>query len=199
LCRQLDGIYTEHGDNPGAFNAAALMGIHKPVLSWTCRETIDRSDPDTFFQRHLYLGVYPTAPYPFNNHCIMPDAKAERWYMDYGPLLDAMRGKKWVLAAHCVETTTPGVKVNMFEAIGGYVVPVTFGGKATTATVQIRNILSLDEFKATAIYPGQSAPVPVPTEFKDGVLELKVPLKRGCAMVKIKHNVVPYDEWDMLR
>ena len=89
LCRQLDGIYTEHGDNPGAFNAAALMGIRKPVLAWTYRETLDQPDPDSFFQRHLYLGVYPTAPYPFNNHCITPDAKAERYYLDYGPLLDA--------------------------------------------------------------------------------------------------------------
>ena len=102
-----------------------------------------------------------------------------------------MTDKKSVIAHRCVETTTPGVKVNMFEAIGGYVVPVTFGGKATTATVQIRNILLLDEFKATAIYPGQSTPVPVPAEFKDEVLELKVPLKRGCAMVKLEHDASP--------
>ena len=55
--------------------------------------------------------------------------KADRLYLDYGPLLDAMRGRKWVLAAHCVEAVEPGVKVNLFQMPGGYVLPVTFGGK----------------------------------------------------------------------
>ena len=49
--------------------------------------------------------------------------------LDYGPLLDAMRGKKWVLAPHCVESILPQVKVNLFEVPGGYALPVTFGGR----------------------------------------------------------------------
>jgi hypothetical protein len=183
LNRELDGIYTEHGDNPGAFNAAALMGIRKPVLAWTYIETLNQPDPDSFFQRHLYLGVYPTAPYPFNNHCITPDAKAERYYLDYGPLLDAIRGRKWVLTPGCVESTTPGVKVNLFDAIGGFVVPVTFGGKADSATVRLRNVPGLEKLKAKAIHPGDAAAQAVPVTVNDGAAELQVPLKRGCAMV----------------
>jgi hypothetical protein len=188
LCRQIDGIYTEHGNTPGALNAAALMGIRKPVLAWTCNETLDEPDPDSFFQRHLHLGVYPTAPYRFNNHCITPDPKADRQYMDYGPLLDAMRGKKWVLAARCVEAVEPGVKVNLFQTPGGYALPVTFGGKATLATIRLRNIPGLDKLSGKALQPGVEAAVPAPAEFKDGVLELHVPLKRGCAMVVLTQN-----------
>jgi len=159
------------------------MGIRKPVLAWTYLETLHQPDPDSFVQRHLYLGVYPTAPYPFNNHCINPDPKADRLYMDYGPLLDAMRGKKWVLAARCVEAVEPGVKVNLFQTPGGYAMPVTFGGNATSATVRLRNVPGLDKIGGKALHPGAEAAVAVPAVFKDGVLELQVPLKRGCAMV----------------
>ena len=60
-----------------------------------------------------------------NAHSLHPSPTVDQYYLDYGPQLDAMRGKKWVLAPHCVETTTPGVKVNLFEVPDGYVLPVT--------------------------------------------------------------------------
>jgi hypothetical protein len=105
--------------------------------------------------------------------------------MAYGPLLTAMRGKKWMLAPHCVETMTPGVKVNLFEVPGGYALPVALGGNLESATVQVRNLPGLAKLKAAAIHPGAEHPQPVKTQFKDGILELTVPLKRGCAMVQL--------------
>jgi hypothetical protein len=185
LNRHLDGIYTEHGDNPGALNAAALMGMRKPVLAWTYNETLNQPDPDSFFQRHLHLGVYPTAPYPFNHHCINPEPKADRFYLDYGPLLDALRGRKWVLTARCVEASTPGVKVNLFQVPAGYVIPVTFGGKNEAAHVRLHNLAGLDRLKAEALYPGVEKPAALPAKFTDGRLELDVPLQRGCALVRL--------------
>jgi hypothetical protein len=186
LNRHLDGIYSEHGNTPGTLNGVALMGIRKPVLAWTCNETLDQPDPDSFFQRHLYLGVYPTAPYPFNNHCIEPEPKADRYYLDYGPLLDAIRGKKWVLAPHCVESIAVGVKVNLFEVPGGYALPVAFGGNLKSATIRLRNIPGLDKLEAVAIHPGKDVQEAVPATFENGVLNLQVPLKRGCAMVALR-------------
>ncbi len=159
------------------------MGIRKPVLAWTVNETLGEPDPDSFMQRHLHLGVFPTAPYPFNNHCITPEPKADRLYLDYGPLLDTMRGRKWVLAARCVEAAEPNVKVNLFQTPAGYVLPVTFGGKLKSVTVRLRNIPGLEKLSAKALHPGVEAAAAVPAEAKDGVLELQVPLKRGCAMV----------------
>ena len=185
LTRQLDGIYNEFGNNPGALNASALMGIRKPVLGWTTNETLHEPDPDSFFQRHLYLGVYPTAPYPFNHHCITPEPAADRAYTDYGPLLDAMRGKRWVLTAQCVRADTPGLRVNLFEVPGGYALPVTFGGSTASARICLRNCPGLDRMKCEALHPGAAAAVPVPAAFKDEVLELQVPLERGCAMVRL--------------
>jgi len=34
-------------------------------------------------QRHLHVGVFPTAPYPSNNHCITPQPEADQLYCDY--------------------------------------------------------------------------------------------------------------------
>ena len=126
--RHLCGIW----EPPDVANGEALLCIRKPALAWTTD-----TDPlsDEFFQRHLHLGVYPTTPYPFNNHCIVPSADHDRWYFDYGPLLDAMRGKKWVLQPHSVTAGAPNVKVNLFEVPGGYVVPVTFAGQAASVEV----------------------------------------------------------------
>ncbi len=78
LLRQVDGIYTEMGNEGRPLNASALMGLDKPVLAWTYNETLHQPDPDSFFQRHLLLGVYPTAPYPWNNHCITPEPAADQ-------------------------------------------------------------------------------------------------------------------------
>ena len=176
LARQLDGIYNEFGNSPGALNTTALMGMRKPVLEWTTNESVHQPDPDTAFQRHIYMGVYPTAPYPFNHHCITPEPTAESFYIDYGPLFDAIRGKRWVLAAGCVEAVSPGVGVNLFEVPGGYVLPVMFGGKTTSALIRVGNVPGLARLKCDALHPGSSAPSPVDATFRNGVLELQVPL-----------------------
>jgi hypothetical protein len=209
--RQIDGFYDEFGYDGRGLNGSALMGLDKPVLAWTYNESLFRPDPDSFFQRHLLLGVYPTAPYPWNNHTIIPDMTwnqfyynysslverdtGHRWmtpnqyYLDYGPLLDAMRGKKWVLSPHCVEVAGDTAKVNLFQVPGGYAMPVCFGGKADFADVIIRNVPGLDSVKYTVIHPGDETAAPLTTilfKDKDGATMLRVPLLRGCAMVILR-------------
>jgi hypothetical protein len=188
LSRQIDGIYTEFGNNGNALNCSALMGVSKPVVGWTYNETLQDPDPDAFMQRNLYLGVFPTAPYPTNNHCIIPETKADQLYVDYGSLLNAMRGKKWVLAPDCVETATQGVKVNLFEVPLGYAIPVVFGDSAESAIVRVRGIANLDKIKITVIQPGVEKEVTLAGKYKNGVLELNVPLKRGCGMVRLTNE-----------
>jgi hypothetical protein len=184
LLRDVDGIYTEYGQDTGCFNALALQCLRMPAIAWTYNATPGQH-PDDYFQRCLYLGVFPTAPYPNNNHCITPEPGIERFYLDYGPLLDAMRGKKWVLEPDCLETATAGVKVNLFQTFSGYALPIAYGGNAETAIVRLRGLPGLDKLKCQALQPGASAPVPIAGAFKAGMLELKVPLQRGCAMVTL--------------
>jgi hypothetical protein len=186
LLRQVDGIYSEQGNEGRPLNACALMGLDKPVLAWSYNETLHQPNADAFFQRHLLLGVYPTAPYPWNNHCINPEKSADQFYLDYGPLLDAMRGKRWELAPHAVEVTGGVAKANLFQVPGGYALPVTFGGKAEFADIVVRNIAGLDVASCTVRHPGHEAAAPLTGTFKNGTLTLHIPLQRGCAMALLK-------------
>jgi hypothetical protein len=197
-----DGIFCEWGSPlSGYVNYAALTGIRKPVNLWT--GSGDTSD--SYMQCLLYLGVYPIAPYTSNNHCLAPSAEGkaladlyaklkagtvaakgpEAQLMAYGPLMAAYRGKKWVLAPHCVESPTAGVKVNLFRVPSGYALPVVFGHDTQTATVRVRNIPDLENMECTVLYPDAKTAVPLKAACQDGVLELTVPLKRGCAMVQL--------------
>jgi len=178
--RYVDGIYAEWASN-SYFNYAALEGLRKPVMIWTGS---DADLNDAYFQRCLYLGVFPTAPYPNNNHCLRPSAHADKMFLDYGPLMDAMRGKKWVLTPHCVESDT--ATVNLFEVSDGYVLPVTLAGKAEAASVRVRNLPGLQTVRCEAVHPGIEKPVPLTAQFDNGGLELTVPLARGCAMVRLR-------------
>ncbi len=210
MYRHVDGFYDEYGYDGRALNGSALLGLDKPVLAWTYNESLFRTDPDSFFQRHLLLGVYPTAPYPWNNHCILPDMsweefyfkyspmferdtghrwiQTEQYYLAYGPLLDAMRGKKWVLSPHCVEVVGAMAKANLFQVPGGYAMPVCLGGKAEFAEIIIRNVPGADSFEYSAILPGvETAALPkMLFKDKDGATRLRVPLLRGCAMVTLR-------------
>jgi hypothetical protein len=114
--------------------------------------------------------------------------KPEQYYLAYGPLLDAMRGKKWVLAPHCVEVAGGAAKANLFKVPGGYAMPVCFGGKAEFAEVIIRNIPGLDNLKYSVIHPGAETAVPatILSKGKDGATRLRIPLVRGCAMVTLR-------------
>ena len=181
---RVDGIYAEWS-LPSYFNHAALTGVRKPVALWTAQ---DKELTDDYMQRCLYLGIYPTAPYPNNNHCLRPSPRANAQFLAYGPLMDAMRGRKWVLEPHCAETATPNVKVNLFEVPGGYALPVSFGGTAEFATVTLRNMPGLANIKVCALHPGAETTAPVAATLKDGTLTLTVPLKRGCAMVKLSRQ-----------
>lgn len=187
LMKELDGVYHEFGHLGPCLNGTAFLCVRKPALAWTPNPSVLGEDPDAYFQRHLYLGVYPTAPFPGNDHTILPSPQADQWYLDYGPLLDLMRGKKWVLEPHVIEVEGSTAKVNLFEVPGGYVAPVVFGGKAQSVRVVVRKPSALAKWPARpvvqAFHPGSDQPVPVKTTVKGDLLYLTVPLQRGCAMV----------------
>lgn len=184
VARELDGFYDEYGHAGLFMNGSCLLALRKPAIMWTY--ATDKPDVDSYFQRHLYMGAYPTAPFIGNDHTINPSPTSDQPYFDYGPLLDAMRGKKWVLEPHCIEAAEGAAKVNLFSVPDGWVAPVTFGPKDGTVKVLIRNVPGISEdLKIEALLPGVEHPQPVPVAVKQGFLELQVPLHRGCAMVTI--------------
>ena len=123
-----------------------------------------------------------------------------------------MRGKKWVLRPHAVEVVGQKAKANLFEVPGGYVVPVTFGGKEPTATVVLRGLPQLagqKGFRMEVIHPGEASRVGrgTKTHQEPGEVGLRssthptdftldVPLLRGCAMVKLSYAwIEPAASW----
>ncbi len=189
LLKHTDGFFDEFTYAGSPLNLTALLGIRKPTLGWTGEEKHLRPDPDVFFQKYLYLGVFPTAPFPGNDHSLRPGEWVDRQYLDYGPLLQTLRGKKWVLAPHCVDVPDGSAKVNLFEVPGGWVMPVTFGPRDGSVKVRLRHVSRLStDLTIDALHPGADAPIPIVARFNHRTVELTVPLVRGCAMVRITNS-----------
>jgi hypothetical protein len=187
LMREVDGIYCEFCQTGPALNATGLLSVRRPALGWTDAEATVRANPDAFFQRHLHLGVFPTAPYPGNNHSLTPSPWVDQQYLTYGPLLDTMRGRKWVLEPHCVSVDGAAAKVNLFAVPGGFVMPVTFGGDAATARVRLQRNSGVSARAAcAALYPGTDKWMPLTSKTERSVLVVDVPLQHGCALVRFR-------------
>jgi hypothetical protein len=182
VLRAIDGIFDEH-DFPASLNTTAVLGVRRPVLGWTSEEANLRAGADAYFQRHLHMGVYPMAPFPGNDHSITPGEWVDRQYLDYGPLMDAMRGRKWVLTPHAVTVESGTAKANLFKTPMGYVVPVTFGGAAAEAVIEVRGVQATH---AEVLHPGSAEwrPLNIAGGTKDA-RRITVPLRRGCAMLRL--------------
>ncbi|MBI4892934.1 MAG: hypothetical protein HY821_20085 [Acidobacteria bacterium] len=185
LLKDIDGIFDEFTYNAAALNTTALLTLKRPALGWTGEEKQVREDPDGFFQRFLYMGVFPMAPFPGNDHSLMPSEWVDAQYLAYGPLMNAMRGRVWVLTPHAIEVVQGQAAANLFAVPGGgYVAPVMMGGAETRAVVLLRGVPGR-QLRAEALLPGAASPSTVRVTKRNGGWELAVPLARGCAMVRI--------------
>jgi len=185
--KEIDGIFDEFTYNGAALNLTGLLSVERPASGWTAEESQVRPDPDGFFQRFLYMGVFPMAPFPGNDHSLRPSEWVDRQYLDYGPLMNAMRGRTWVLDAHAITVQDGAAKVNLFRVRDGWVAPVVFGGSQAKVTVRVaphdvKGALAMD-----ALHPGSDRPVTVTWRKQGSLYEAKVPLVRGCAMLRIRH------------
>jgi hypothetical protein len=187
--KNTDGIFDEFTYAGVPLNLTALLCINKPALGWTADNSPIKSEgADNFFQKYLYLGVYPMAPFPGNDHSIRPDEWTDKQYLEYGPLLALMNGKKWVLEPHCIEVADDLARANLFRVPEGYIVPVVFGKDAEEVTIEIRNVTGLEHKICKALYPGREEILALKSEESSGSLKIHVPLVRGCAMVKIEND-----------
>ena len=209
--RQIDGIYDEFGYDgrgaerqraDGAGQAGAGVDLQRIAFPARSRFVFPAASADGRLSDRAVSVEQPLhhSRYELGRVLLSTTARCssgtpgtsglrpEQYYLAYGPLLDAMRGKKWVLAPHCVEVVGDTAKANLFQVPGGYAMPVCFGGKAEFADVMIRNIPGLDSFKYSVIHPGvETAASPtILFKDKDGATMLRVPLVRGCAMVTLR-------------
>ena len=186
LLKYTDGLFDEFTYGESALNTTAFTAIKKPFSGWTSNvSNIKENGPDNFFQKYLYMGAFPMCPFPGNDHSIRPDEWADQQYLDYGPLMQMMKGREWVLTDNPVVVEDGTAKANVFKVPYGYIVPVVFGEK-DTATIRVAIPAASNNLKVIVQHPGVKIASTITNgKVKNGKLILTVPLKRGCAMVKI--------------
>lgn len=187
-CEHLDGFYDEYGDFPSSLNLCALLSVRKPAIAWTRTINTLRPNPDAFFQRHLHLGVFPTVPFPGADHTIGEDSWVDQLYLDYGPLLSAIRGKRWVLKPHVISVENNQAHANLFQVPGGYAIPITFAKHAKEVTVKMRKALDAGEqiISVSVLHPGESRTLALQWQAAEDGISIKAPLVRSCAVLQVK-------------
>jgi hypothetical protein len=187
ILKQMDGIFCEFGYAGAPVNTNAFLCINKPALAWTDHvETVtNEGGGDFFFQKYLYMGVFPMCPFPGNDHAIRPDSVGDRLYLDYGPLMNLMKSRQWVLESHAVSVEKNLAKANIFKIPEGYSIPVVYG-ESDQVRVKITNLKDLSKKTVcSAYYPGKETPVEIKMLKSGKNWFIDVPLERGCVMIKI--------------
>ena len=187
LLQSTDGFFDEFTYRGAPLNLTALLGVRKTVLGWTDSAGDMKADPDAFFQKYLYLGVYPMAPYPENDHSLSPrrpdraglsglwPAAGRHAGQEMGPRAARLRGRRqrgqgqrlpspWRLRGS--DRVRRRIKASVRVVLRG----LSAAGPNASAA---------------AIHPGVEKPIPVRMSRRGGAWVLDVPLVRGCAMVKI--------------
>lgn len=186
LYENVDGFYDEIGTVASSVNQCSLMALCKPYVAWT--QWFPRPNRHEYFQRHLYLGSFLTAPVPLNNHTLNPgDADLEKLYTDYGLLFESLRGRRWLLEDQAVKTNVG--RANVFEIPGGVLIVLALAGAAETADLEIRSghpVFQGDCF-LEVLRPGDEDWQTLPP-LHEG--HAAVPLHSGCALVRAVHTKV---------
>jgi len=188
ILKQVDGLFDEHGDYGPSKNLTAMVGMFKPTIEWVQEASKFKPDPDTFMQRFLYLGMFPVAPFPQNDHCILPSTEADKIYTDYGPMFTALRGRKWCLLPHALRIDYGDAKANLFKVPSGYVIAITLTGSASSSAITLRSIPEIaagKKLKCEVIHPGEEQWTECAMRQAESGISLKIPLRRGCAMVRL--------------
>lgn len=186
LLQHADGILDEFTNATSPLNLTAFLTLNKPALGWTPgKEVIEEAGGDNFFQKYLYLGVFPMCPFPGNDHALQPDSMVDQLYLDYGPLMNQLKEKQWVLKPGIVQVRDDKARVNIFNTKSGYAIPVVYGEDDVVKIVFNDAAFAKDNFICKAYQPGMSNPVNLKFIRKGNVVEIEVPLLRGAAMVTL--------------
>ena len=189
MMKDIDGFYDEAGHLGTSLNNTAFLAIRKPFVAWTASTKTLGANPDNYFQTLLYMGVFPTAPVTGNDHTIVPDSITDSYYLQYGPLLDLMRGKKWVLEPHVVQVANNAAKANLFKVHDGFVMPVVFATTEDPVKVKIARSAEIgDLVSASVLSPDSEKETPIKITSGKGYYELNVPAGKRGVMVRIRQK-----------
>ena len=121
-----------------------LLGARTPAILWVYGpEDWGNDEFDHFAQVHLYMGVYPMAPFPDADHSLPPSDAVDELYSKYGKMFQTLRGKRWVLSPHAAKSSSG--KINAFDVVTvtntsenrQRLWPVMLGSPNSTVTVNV--------------------------------------------------------------
>jgi len=181
LMREVDGFFDEHGTYGYDLNTSSFLALRKPLVCWTPDNAFE-SDPDEYFQRHLYMGAFPMVPCPGNDHAILPSPEHDRLYLEYGPLFNQLKARTWLLKPGVISVAEGIARANIFETPGHYVIFVGLGKQQKNAQVRVRGSVT----KARLFHPGEASESTLSAESQKEVQVFDVPLKRGCGMLVLE-------------
>lgn len=188
LMKDVDGFYDEAAHLGTSLNNTAFLAIRKPFVAWTASAKTLGKNPDDYFQTLLYMGAFPTAPVTGNDHTIVPDSVTDNYYLQYGPLLDLMRGKKWVLEPHIICIVDEVAKANLFKTTKGVVMPVVFATSENPVKISILKCADIGKITAaSAIFPGKDQELKLKITERKNSYELLVPVGKRGVMVKLSN------------
>jgi len=186
-CKQLDGLFDEFTYAGTPLNTTAFICLYKPALGWTDdKTTVLQTGGDNFFQKYLYMGVYPMCPYPGNDHSLEPSDAVDQYYLDYGPMMKLMQKRKWVLSPHPVSVKNNLARANIFSTPEGFIVPVVYG-KQRSIQVSVQTPGLAEKLKCLVFYPGVKKPVEINYKKDRGAIVVDMELIRGCGMLLLKN------------
>jgi hypothetical protein len=122
---------------------------------------------------------------------------------DYGPMFDALRGRRWALHARPIVCDEPAkATVNLFTIPGGCLAVVTAAGDAKEAKVRLPSLPlpeGVEKLEAWSIVPaGEWEALAAPRQGKDW--SLTVPIKRGCGVARLHWAwIEPFQPWWKVR
>jgi len=189
MMKDIDGFYDEAGHLGTSLNNTAFLALRKPIVTWTASTKTLGNNPDNYFQTLLYMGVFPTAPVTGNDHTIVPDPTTDSYYLQYGPLLNLLRGKKWVLEPHVLQVENNAAKANLFKVPEGLVMPVVFATTENPVKIKIARSAEIGNLvSATVLSPDSEKETPIKIVAAKGYYELNVPAGKRGVMVKIRQK-----------
>ena len=206
LLEHADGIFSEEGD--AILNSIGLSAIAMPAIGWTYPSTGNKTINDAYLQRHLRMGVQPTAPVYGADHSLDDaDKDIDLLYRDYGTLFRAIRATRWGTdRSHVISIDPPpasgGPLHNVFASLDprSSVSPWTvvlaladpaidsvritlklpFGNRPAGCEVQLPGLAN----DGTARTPEKVVVVSQRRVGRDLLIQLTARLHRGCAVLQ---------------
>ncbi len=187
LMKHVDGIFDEYAYAGSPLNTTAFLSLNKPAMGWTSgARDIQKAGVDNFFQKYLYLGVFPMCPFPGNDHSIRPSPEIDKWYLDYGLLMIAMKERKWILEPHVISVKNNLAKANLFSIPKGFYIPVVYAKKGVTNSIVTFKNVGGGKIKSCQVYsPGKNDPTTIDFTADRDNITINVPIERGCGIVVV--------------